>query len=94
MKSLGIREQAVLIGFDADGEGVYSAVIPLAEYWDGEHVWDDDKQVKKLKLQRVVGFLFDKAGTLVQHFESTFDPKTGLFKKGSVKDAGEAPRKI
>lgn len=82
---LKIKDQAILIGFSADGECVYSASMPVADYWDGEHAWDDGKQVKKLKLTKVIGFLFGPSGNLLQHFESTFDVKTGRFKKGWVK---------
>ena len=80
MKHLDIKDQAILIGFNPAGECVYSAAIPVGDYWDDEHVWDDAKQVKKLKLDKVVGFLFGQSGNLMQHFESTFDIQTGLIK--------------
>jgi hypothetical protein len=34
------KDRAVLIGYDPDGQCVYSAQMPLSDYWDGEHVWD------------------------------------------------------
>jgi hypothetical protein len=37
-----IRDSAVLIGFNPEGECVYSAQLPLGDYWDGEHIWDTD----------------------------------------------------
>jgi hypothetical protein len=85
MTHLQITDTAILVGFTATGECVYSASIPLGEYWDGEHVWDDSAQVKKLKLEKVFGFLFGQSGNLVQHFESTFDANTGIFKNGWAK---------
>lgn len=84
-KALKIKDQAILVGFNTDGDCVYSASIPVSDYWDGDHPWDDDRQVKKLKLAKVVGFLFGASGNLLQQFESTFDVKTGLFKKGWVR---------
>jgi hypothetical protein len=77
-----IKDKAVLLGFTAEGKCVYSEIILLAEYWDGQHVWDDASSIKKLRLQTVKGFLFDSSGNLLQEFESSFDPGTGQFKKG------------
>jgi hypothetical protein len=71
---------AVLIGYDPAGRCVYSDILDLSEYYDGEHIWDKASSVKRLKLQRVKGYLFDKDGNLDQEFESTFDVSTGLFK--------------
>jgi hypothetical protein len=58
MKHLQLKDCALLVGLNPEGNCVYSAAIALGEYWDGEHVWDSDKQVKKMKLQKVLGFLF------------------------------------
>jgi hypothetical protein len=82
MKHLQLKDCALLVGLNAKGNCVYSAAIGLGEYWDGEHVWDSDKQVKKLKLQKVLGFLFGSKGNLLQQFETTFNVKTGLIKTG------------
>ena len=71
MTHLQITDTAILVGFAVTGECVYSASIPLDEYWDGEHVWDDSTQVKKLQLEKVFGFLFGQSGNLLQQFEST-----------------------
>jgi hypothetical protein len=81
-KQLQIKDSAVLIGLNPKGKCVYSAAIPLDEYWDGEHVWDSDKQIKKLQLQTLLGFLFGTKGNLLQQFESTFDLKSGVFSGG------------
>jgi len=77
-----IKSRAVLIGYDPDGKCVYSDIIDLSEYYDGEHVWDKSGPVKRLKLQKVRGFLFDSKGVLSQEFESIFDLTTGIFKSG------------
>ena len=82
MKHLQIKDCAVLIGLNPDGDCVYSATIPLDEYWDAEHVWDSGTQIKKLKLVTVRGFLFGSKGNLLQQFESTFDLETGVFRGG------------
>jgi hypothetical protein len=72
----------MLIGLDPGGHCVYSASVPLGEYWDGEHVWDSDEQVRALKLEKLLGYLFGENGNLLQQFESTFDLNTGIFKSG------------
>ncbi len=83
--NLGIRDQALLIGFDPTGKCVYIKAMPVADYWDGDHVWDDPEQTKNLKLQKIVGFLFGQSGNLLQQFESTFNIHTGVFEEGWTK---------
>jgi hypothetical protein len=82
-----ITDMAVLIGFSPDAKCVYSAMIPLAEYWDGVHVWDDAKQVQKLRLEKVHAYLFDSTGDIIQESESRFDISTGIFKSGWTRHA-------
>jgi hypothetical protein len=80
-----IRDCALLIGFNPEGACVYSARIPLEDYWDGEHVWDTDTGIQELRLERVHGYLFDTSGELLQEFESVFDLNTGSFKSSWAK---------
>ena len=80
-----IADTAVLVGTEPDGECVYSALLPLTEYWDGKHPWDDSEQVKSLRLARLQGFLFGQSGELLQQFESKFSLETGIFQSGWAK---------
>ena len=82
MKHRKIKGKAVLIGLSPANECVYSDVISLDEYWDGEHVWDEAKGIKQLKLATLKGYLFDSTGKLLQQFESRFDLKTGSYSGG------------
>ena len=82
MNHLSIRDTAILIGLDASGVCVYSDGISLAEYWDGEHVWDSDVTTRQLKLVKVKGFLFDETGDMFEEFETIFDAATGLYQSG------------
>jgi hypothetical protein len=82
-----LKSTAVLIGYDPDGKCVYSDVIELSDYYDGEHVWDTGASVKRLRMQRVKGYLFDTDGTLEQEFESEFDLTTGVYKSGYARFA-------
>jgi hypothetical protein len=75
-----IKSKAVLIGFNVDRACVYSEILDISEYYDGEHVWDNTASVKKLKLVRLLGYLFDPNGILDQEFETHFDSKTGAYK--------------
>jgi hypothetical protein len=86
MPKLGVSDTAVLIGFDRNGGCVYSATMPLAEYWEATHVWDSAKGVTSLKLRVVHGYLFDSRGRLIQRFESTFNPTSGDFESGWARD--------
>src|SRR5262245_19017516 len=82
MRTPKIKSTAVLIGYDPDGKCVYSDILDLSDYYDGEHVWDSDASVKKLRLQKVRGYLFNGDGELDQEFESVFDLSTGIYKSG------------
>ena len=87
MSALRIRDTAILVGFSPDGSCVYSDLVSLDEYWDGEHVWDSSEGVKSLKLAKVKGYLFNSEGEMIQEFESVFDLSTGLFKNGWARHA-------
>ena len=87
MKTRGITDTAILIGWSPEAVCVYSASIPLGDYWDGQHVWDSTEGIQKLKLEKLRGFLFDSKGDLLQEFESNFDVQTGRFKSGWAKHA-------
>ena len=88
-----IKYKAVLIGYDPDGKCVYSDILELSDYYDGEHVWDQSGPVKQLRLQKVRGFLFDSKGVLSQEFESIFDLTTGIFKSGYTRFADGTVKK-
>ena len=87
-----IKSTAVLVGYNREGRCVYSDILDLSDYYDGEHVWDKATSVKRLKLQRVKGYLFDADGNLDQEFESVFDISTGSYKSGRSKYADGSER--
>lgn len=87
MRTPKIKSKAILIGFDPDGQCVYSEILDLSDYYDGEHLWDKAETVKKLQLQSVKGFLFNSDGVLDQQFESVFDLGTGIYKSGYARFA-------
>ena len=70
------------MGYNPRGKCVYSDILELSDYYDHEHVWDRSGPIKRLKLQRVRGFLFDSKGVLFAEFESVFDLRTGKYKSG------------
>ena len=86
MKHSKIRDTAVLVGLSPEGKCVYSELLPLGEYWDGDHVWDSGTKVKKIRLAKLKGLLFGSSGELLQEFESVFDLRTGIYKKGWRRD--------
>jgi len=87
MATRTIKSKAVLIGNDPDGKCVYSDILDLSEYYHGEHVWDKSGQIKRLRLQKVRGYLFDSKGILDQEFESVFDLNTGIYTSGYTRYA-------
>ena len=86
-KPLNIRNCAILIGYDPAGKCIYSESLDLSDYYDGMHVWDKGENVKKMRLQRMKGFLFNSDGVLDQEFESVFDWETGEYKSGNARFA-------
>ena len=82
MDHRNLKDCALLVGYNPEGHCVYSTQMPLADYWDGEHVWDTDTGVQDLRLERVHGYLFEPSGELMQEFESFFDIATGIYKSG------------
>ncbi len=80
--SRSITDTAILIGFSPEGTCVYSEVIPLHEYWDGEHVWDSGEKIIELRLRKLKGFLFGPEGELLEEFESVFDIARGRYEQG------------
>jgi hypothetical protein len=73
--------------FNPNGKCVYSAVMELSDYYDGKHVWDTGASVRRLRFQRIMGYLFDAKGNLEQEFERVFDLKTGVYKSGHARFA-------
>lgn len=74
MKPGVLRHAAKLIGYNQFDDIVFSAMLPLDEYYDGKHPWDSTQGVLALKMVRMTGQLFDAHGKLRQEFESFFLP--------------------
>lgn len=91
--ALKIRSTAILIGYDPEGDCIYSEALDLSDYYDGQHIWDTGANVKKMRLQRMKGYLFNSNGVLDQEFESVFDLETGIYKTGSARFADGTVRK-
>ena len=72
-----IKSKAILYAFDKAGLVVYSQILDLGAYYDGEHVWDSWERIKAAGIVRLVGSLFDPAGNLTQEFENSYNEATG-----------------
>jgi hypothetical protein len=94
MTDCTITDTAILIGWSPEGRCVYSAAVPLGQYRDGDHVWDSHEAVKRLRLEKLRGFLFDSTAALVQEFESNFDVRSGRFINGWNKRADGTYQKL
>ena len=53
-KNRELAELAILEGFDTDGNVAYEETMSIHDYYDGGHLWDDQEQVLKLGLVRVL----------------------------------------
>ncbi len=74
-----IKDKAILYAFNKEGLVVYSQILDLHAYYDGEHLLDSWEHLKALRVVRLVGTLFDREGNLVQDFENTYDESTGYL---------------
>ncbi len=82
-----IKNTAILIGYGPDGKCVYSEILDIRNYYDDEHIWDNPARAKRLKLQRLKGYLFNPAGKIDQEFENAFDLLTGKYLSGRTRYA-------
>jgi hypothetical protein len=85
MSHLRILGTALMIGYNAEGRCVYSSSMSIHEYWDGEHVWDEEEGVRALGLAGIRGYLFGEDGELLQEFETKFNANTGSYISGWVR---------
>jgi hypothetical protein len=92
MSTPRIKSTAILIGYNPYGQCVYSEIMDLLDYYDGEHVWDDAASVKRLKLHKIKGYLFGSDGKLDQEFESVFDLSAGSYESGRIRFADGTER--
>ena len=76
---------AKLVGYNQFDHVVYSALLPLHEYYEGELQWDGEDRVLKLRMTKLCGTMFDGAGNFIQEFESAFCGKTGAYLGGRAK---------
>lgn len=82
-----IKSTAILIGYNPQGDCVYSEIISVDDYYDGIHAWDDSATVRNIRLRRLKCYLFDLDGTLFQESETHFDMKTGVYSSGWIRHA-------
>lgn len=80
--SLHIFDTAVLVGFNPEGDCVYSQQMTFYDYYENEHIWDSDTGIQSVRLRKIHGYLFGSDGTLEQEFESYFNLETGIFESG------------
>ena len=90
---LKIKDVVLLIGYNDLGQCVYSDSLVSSDYYDGDHIWDDAKKVKNMKLRKVKGYIFDEEGELSQEFESIFNLQTGIYESGHARFADGTERK-
>jgi hypothetical protein len=84
--SAKLKDKVLLVAFNENGQSVYTAFMPVLQYYDGEHPWDDNVKIKELSLKTVHGFVFNDSGALEQEFESHFNIETGAFERGWQRD--------
>jgi hypothetical protein len=74
-----IKSKAILFAFDGAGLVVYSQILDLGEFYEGEHLWDSWDRIKAVGIVRLVGALFDDAGNLIREYENIYDEETGCL---------------
>ena len=92
--STKLKDRVLMVGYNQHGQSVYTALISIHQYYDGDHPWDDSAEIKKLSLKTLHGYIFSDTGALEQEFESHFDLETGVFEKGWQRDDEGAIRDV
>jgi hypothetical protein len=85
LKNLNLKDCAILIGYDLNDKCIYSEGLSICDYYDGTHLWDEAKNVKKMKLRKLRGYLFNSKGVLEQEFVSVFNLETGIYESGQTR---------
>ena len=94
-----MKNTALLIGYNTDGQVVYMERLTTYQFYDGEQVWDRDEAVRDLNLVRLIGELYDDDGNVYQSFETRFCAETGDFvssksfhRDGTITEYDHVPR--
>ena len=83
-------DTAKLVGFNQFDDIVYSARLPLREYYEGERPWDSTEGMLESGIVKLTGTLYDASGNITQEFESAFAADTGKYVGGRATfDGGE-----
>jgi hypothetical protein len=87
------RDVAHLVGYDVQGGIVYEEVLPIDEYYDGEHEWDTTEGVLGLSLALLKGKLHASDGHVFQEFETAFSETEGKYVGSkAIHDVGTVQR--
>jgi hypothetical protein len=81
-----LKDKVIMVGYNVQGQSVYTAFMSVHQYYDGLHPWDDSAKIKELSLKTVHGYIFNDTGGLEQEFESNFNLETGIFENGWHRD--------
>jgi hypothetical protein len=84
--STKLKDKVLIVGYNEYSQSVYTAFMPILQYYDGDHPWDSSTEIKKISLKTVHGYIFSDSGAVEQEFESHFNLETGFFEKGWQRD--------
>ncbi len=68
-----LKSLAIMWATDAAERLVYNVCMPLDEYYDGDHPWDEKKEVKRTGMRRLCAVLFNNEGKPFQSWNASFD---------------------
>ena len=68
-----------MIGYNSQGQVVYTDCLDTGDFYDGEHVWDRTEFILRLNLVKVIGEKFDTDGTVSETWETAFSAATGEY---------------
>ena len=68
-----------MIGYNSQGQVVYTDCLDTDAHYDGEHVWNRTESILRLNLVKVIGEKFDTDDTVAETWETAFFAETGEY---------------
>jgi len=70
----GFKDNMMLKGYDSSGHQIVEEILPCYVYGERHAEWHSDTSCLNIGLHRLLGWMFDGSGSLIQQSENIRDP--------------------